>query len=101
MPVRCGATERAASRLEAAVTAEMIMSVSATASAAEFASRTPMLSPAAFSRAPSGDRKQDVPGGDALDAALAQAGGDRLAGLAEADEGNARRVAAGHGMLPF
>ena len=45
-----------------------------------------------------GLRKQDVPGGDALDAGLAQAGGDRLPGLAEADEGNARGVAAGHDL---
>jgi hypothetical protein len=51
--VRYGSTERAASRLDAAVTAEMIISVSATASAAERASPTPILSPAAFSRAPS------------------------------------------------
>ena len=75
------------------------MSVSRTASAAESASRTPMLSPAAFSRAPSATGKQNVPGGDALDAVIAQAGGDGLAGLAEADEGNARRVAAGHAVL--
>ena len=45
-----------------------------------------------------GLRKQDVPGGDALDAGLAQPGGDRLPGLAEADEGDARRVAAGHDL---
>src|SRR5664280_2117355 len=44
-------------------------------------------------------RKQNVPGGDALDAALAQAGGDRLSGLAETDKRNARCVAAGHDLL--
>ena len=37
--------------------------------------------------------KQDVPRGDLLDAGLAQARGDRLAGFAEADETDARLVA--------
>ena len=41
--------------------------------------------------------KENIPGGDALDAGFAQAGGDRLSGLAETDKGNARCVASGHG----
>src|SRR5262249_59964673 len=40
-------------------------------------------------------RKQNIPGGNVIDAAVAEAGSDRLAGLAKADEGNARGVAAG------
>ena len=44
-----------------------------------------------------GHGEQDVPSGDALYAGLAQARGNRLAGLAEANEGYARCVAAGHG----
>ncbi len=83
------------------MTAEMTMSVSRTASAADSASRMPNCSPAALSLAPALSGKQNVPGGDALDAGLAQARGDRLSGFAEADEGNAGRVAAGHGGGPW
>ena len=96
MPDRCGATERAASRLDPAVTAEMMMSELTTASAAELASRAPIVSPASRSRAPACLGKQDIPRGDLLDARLAQARGDRLSGFAEADEAEARLVTA-HG----
>ncbi len=50
-----------------------------------------------FQLRPGRFRKQDVPGRNLLDAGVAQAGGDRLAGFAEANEGNARGIAAGHG----
>src|SRR4029078_2471746 len=58
LPFRCGATECAASTLEAAVTAEMTISVSRTASATETAVRTPMALPASLRGAPasSGNR---------------------------------------------
>src|SRR5689334_3574821 len=49
----CGATDRAASRLEAAVTAATMTSEFLTASAAELASRAPIRCPADFSAAPS------------------------------------------------
>src|SRR4029077_19169155 len=51
-PIRCGAADRAASTLEAAVTADMIMSVSRTASAADNAIRTPIVWAAAFNGTP-------------------------------------------------
>jgi hypothetical protein len=53
-PVRCGATDRAASRLAAAVTADTTTSLERTASAAETARRTPILAPACRSLSPSG-----------------------------------------------
>ena len=96
MPVRSEATERAASTLEAAVTAEMIMSVSRTASRADEATRTPRLSAASFSFVPACSRKQDVPSGDTLNAGFTQTGSDRLAGFAKANKRNAWSVATGH-----
>ena len=73
------------------------MSVAATASAAERASRTPMLSPAAFSRAPSaaGNRMSQ-----ATMRSMPPSRSPRRSpsGLAETDEGNAWGVAAGHGV---
>ena len=89
-PARCGLTERAASTLDAAVTAETIMSASRTASAADEAQRTPIASAGALEPLALGFGKQNVPGGDALDAGLAQARGDRLAGFAKADETECR-----------
>ena len=44
--------------------------------------------------------KQDVPGGDPLDAALAQARGDRLAGFAEADEAKCEACCGGSCVCP-
>ena len=89
----CGATDCAASRLDAAVTAETMMSELATASAAEDASRAPILSPACFSRAPSFRGNRMSQAAMLLDAGFAQAGGDRLAGFAETDEAEAGLVA--------
>ena len=90
----CGATDRAASRLDAAVTAEMMMSELTTASAAELASRAPIVSPASRSRAPSSSGNRMSHAAMLLDARLAQARGDRLSGFAEADEAEAGLVAA-------
>jgi hypothetical protein len=50
--LRCGATERAASRLEAAVTAEMMTSAPFAGSAADEARCTPIFSPFVFSFTP-------------------------------------------------
>ena len=83
MPARCALTDCAASTLDAAVTAETIMSAPRTASAADAAQRTPIASPAAQQPLALGLRKQNVPGRDPLDAGLAQARGDGLAGFAE------------------
>ena len=76
------------------------MSAPRTASAAESASRTPIRSPACLQLHAPALRKQDVPGGDGIDAHLAQAGGERLAGFAEADEAQAGHIATRH-VVPF
>ena len=65
-------TDCAASTLEAAVTAEMIMSAPRIASAAEPAQRTPAASPARRSFCPCALRKQNIPGRHRLHARLAQ-----------------------------
>jgi hypothetical protein len=49
-----------------------------------------------FQRFAGAVRKQDIPGGNMVNAGAAQAGSDGLAGLAKTDERNARCVAAGH-----
>src|SRR5271166_757153 len=51
-PARCALTDCAASTLAAAVTADMTMSASATAAAADGAQRTPIAAPARLSRSP-------------------------------------------------
>ena len=77
----------------------MTISVSRTASAAECGDPHADGIAGGLEVRAAGFGKQDIPGGDALDAFVTQAGGDRLAGFAEADEGNARCVAAGHGQF--
>ena len=91
-----GLTDCAASRLEAAVTAEMTISASAHRVGGRV--REPHADPlAGLAQLPAaGVGKQDVPRRDGLDPGLAQARGERLAGLAEADEAEPGRVAKRH-----
>ena len=95
----CGATDCAASRLDAAVTAATMMSEFATASAADVASRAPIASPACLSVAPSAFGNRMSHAAMVLDAGLAQARGDRLSGFAEADEAEAGCVSKRHLFL--
>ena len=79
-------TDCAASTLAAAVTAETTMSASRTASAADERAAHADRRGGGFQFFAVGLREQNVPGGDALDAGLAQPRRDRLAGFAKADE---------------
>ncbi len=90
----------AASTLDAAVTAEMTISASRTASAAEFAQRTPVVTAAFRTPFPGALRKQDVPSGKPIRPLVTKSGGNRLAGFAEADEGDVRPCV-WHGEIPL
>jgi hypothetical protein len=94
---RCGLTDWAASTLEAAVTAEMIVSAPRAASAAEVAQRTPIAAASLSFFAVRG-REKNVPGGDLFDAGLAQTRCDGLSRLTEADE-RYRGLAGRHGLF--
>jgi len=74
----------------------MMMSLSPTAFAAEVASRAPIASPAARNVAPASSGNRMSQAATLATPASRKAGGDRLAGFAEADEREARGVAKTH-----